>query len=76
MAQNTESLITYVKGRLDHDRRYAIDATKTNNELSYQPKESFETGIAKTVAWYLNNEAWWQSVMDGSYQNWIATQYK
>ena len=42
----------------------------------YQPKELFETGIAKTVAWYLNNEQWWQSVMDGSYQNWIAAQYK
>jgi dTDP-glucose 4,6-dehydratase len=73
---NTPSLITYVKDRPGHDRRYAIDATKTNNELGYQPKESFETGIAKTVAWYLNNEQWWQSVMDGSYQNWIATQYK
>mgnify|MGYP005987186403 FL=1 len=73
--QNTESLITYVKDRPGHDRRYAIDATKTNNELGYQPKESFETGIAKTVQWYLNNESWWQSVMDGSYQNWIAEQY-
>ncbi|MGB1201815.1 MAG: dTDP-glucose 4,6-dehydratase, partial [Cognaticolwellia aestuarii] len=61
--------------RLGHDRRYAIDATKTNNELGYQPKESFDSGIAKTVAWYLNNEAWWQSVMDGSYQHWIAEQY-
>lgn len=75
MTQNTESLITYVKDRLGHDRRYAINATKTNNELNYKPKESFETGIAKTVAWYLNNEVWWQSVMDGSYQNWIAEQY-
>jgi dTDP-glucose 4,6-dehydratase len=73
---NTASLITYVTDRPGHDRRYAIDATKTNNELGYQPKESFETGIAKTVAWYLNNEQWWQSVMDGSYQNWIAAQYK
>jgi dTDP-glucose 4,6-dehydratase len=73
---NTASLITYVRDRPGHDRRYAIDATKTNNELGYQPKESFETGIAKTVAWYLNNEQWWQSVMDGSYQNWITAQYK
>ncbi|XQW85367.1 dTDP-glucose 4,6-dehydratase [Thalassotalea piscium] len=72
---NTESLITYVKDRPGHDRRYAIDATKTENELGYHPKESFQTGIAKTVQWYLNNEAWWQSVMDGSYQNWIAEQY-
>lgn len=64
---NTESLITYVTDRLGHDRRYAIDATKTNNELGYQPKESFQTGIEKTVQWYLNNEQWWQSIMDGSY---------
>jgi len=74
--QNTESLITYVKGRAGHDRRYAIDATKTNNELGYEPKESFATGITKTVQWYLNNETWWQSVMDGSYQGWIKEQYK
>ena len=75
IAQNTESLITYVKDRPGHDRRYAIDATKTNNELGYKPKESFESGIAKTVGWYLNNEKWWQSVKDGSYQNWIDSQY-
>jgi dTDP-glucose 4,6-dehydratase len=68
IAQNTESLITYVKDRPGHDRRYAIDATKTNIELSYKPKESFETGIAKTVSWYLNNEQWWRSVIDGSYK--------
>ena len=62
--------------RLGHDRRYSIDVSKTDNELGYQPKESFETGIAKTADWYLNNEQWWQSVMDRSYQNWIAAQYK
>jgi dTDP-glucose 4,6-dehydratase len=73
--QNTASLITYVKDRPGHDRRYAIDATKTNNELGYEPKESFATGIAKTVTWYLNNEQWWQSVMDGSYQDWVKQQY-
>ena len=73
--QDTESLITYVTDRPGHDRRYAIDATKTNDELGYQPQESFESGIAKTVQWYLSNEAWWQSVMDGSYQNWIEEQY-
>jgi len=75
IAQNTKSLITYVQDRPGHDRRYAIDATKTNNELGYEPKESFATGIAKTVQWYLNNESWWQSVMDGSYQDWINDQY-
>lgn len=72
---NTESLITHVTDRLGHDRRYAIDATKTNNELGYKPKESFQSGIEKTVQWYLSNEQWWQSVMDGSYQNWIEAQY-
>jgi len=75
IAQDTESLITYVQDRLGHDRRYAIDATKTNNELGYTPKESFKTGIDKTVQWYLNNENWWRSVMDGTYQDWINEQY-
>lgn len=55
----SESLITYVTDRAGHDRRYAIDATKTNNELGYKPAESFETGIKKTVEWYLNNQSWW-----------------
>ena len=73
---DSESLITYVTDRLGHDRRYAIDATKTSNELGYVPRESFDTGIAKTVAWYLNNQDWWQSVVDGSYQDWIDKQYK
>lgn len=74
-AKATDSLITYVTDRPGHDRRYAIDATKTNNELGYKPRESFETGIAKTINWYLNNEAWWQAVMDGSYQQWVDEQY-
>ena len=67
-AQNTASLITHVTDRLGHDRRYAIDATKTCNELGYMPRESFATGIKKTVQWYLENEQWWQAVLDGSYQ--------
>jgi len=69
-------LITYVTDRLGHDRRYAIDPTKSNNEIGYQPKESFETGIKKTVDWYLNNESWWRDVISGEYQNWIKQQYK
>ncbi|TYK64728.1 dTDP-glucose 4,6-dehydratase [Colwellia echini] len=76
ISKNTELLITYVKDRPGHDRRYAIDASKTNHELGYVPKESFDTGIGKTVQWYLNNEVWWKSVMDGSYQTWIASQYE
>jgi dTDP-glucose 4,6-dehydratase len=69
------SLITYVKDRPGHDRRYAIDPKKANDEIGYQPLESFETGIKKTLQWYLDNEAWWQSVMDGSYRSWIENQY-
>lgn len=74
-SQASESLITYVKDRLGHDRRYAIDPTKANDVLGYQPKESFETGIRKTLDWYLSNQAWWESVMDGSYQEWVSKQY-
>lgn len=59
----SESLITYVTDRAGHDRRYAIDATKTNNELGYKPVESFETGIKKTVEWYLGNEDWWKELL-------------
>lgn len=59
----SEELITYVTDRAGHDRRYAIDATKTNNELGYRPVESFETGIRKTVEWYLNNREWWTSLL-------------
>ena len=72
---NTQSLITYVTDRLGHDRRYAIDATKTGRELGYQPHETFHTGIKKTVQWYLHNEAWWRGVMDGSYREWVEQQY-
>jgi len=70
-----KDLITYVKDRAGHDRRYAIDATKITTELGYKPEETFETGIEKTIAWYLENEQWWRSVMDGSYQNWIEKNY-
>ena len=74
--EKARSLITYVKDRPGHDQRYAIDATKTTNELGYKPVETFESGIRKTVQWYLDNEAWWQAVMDGSYQQWMQQQYK
>lgn len=69
------SLITYVKDRPGHDRRYAINAGKIMQELGYLPQESFDTGIRKTLAWYLQNEAWWRGVLDGSYRDWVATQY-
>ncbi|AOS97194.1 dTDP-glucose 4,6-dehydratase 2 [Microbulbifer aggregans] len=63
-----ESLITYVADRPGHDVRYAIDASKIERELGWVPAETFESGIRKTVQWYLNNESWWQRVLDGSYQ--------
>ena len=71
----SNSLIIYVKDRPGHDTRYAIDATKTTKELGYKPVESFESGIEKTLDWYLGNEDWWRSIMDGSYQDWIELQY-
>ncbi|WP_434356140.1 dTDP-glucose 4,6-dehydratase [Parasalinivibrio latis] len=62
-----QDLITYVKDRPGHDVRYAIDASKIERELGWKPEESFESGIRKTVEWYLNNQAWWSRVLDGSY---------
>lgn len=66
--QSYESLITFVKDRPGHDLRYAIDAAKIKNELGWSPTETFETGIRKTVEWYLNNLEWCRRVQDGSYQ--------
>ena len=63
-----KDLITYVDDRPGHDLRYAIDASKVEHELGWTPEESFESGIRKTVEWYLDNEAWWSRVLDGSYQ--------
>lgn len=62
-----EDLITYVTDRPGHDVRYAIDATKIGKELGWKPQETFESGIRKTVEWYLNNQPWWSRVLDGSY---------
>ena len=62
-----EDLITYVKDRPGHDVRYAIDAAKIGRELGWKPQETFESGIRKTVEWYLNNKKWWSRVLDGSY---------
>jgi dTDP-glucose 4,6-dehydratase len=71
-----KSLITYVKDRPGHDRRYAIDPTHLATTLGFEPKETLHTGLARTVDWYLENEPWWRSVMDGSYRQWIAAQYE
>ncbi len=62
------SLITFVQDRPGHDLRYAIDASKIEHELGWKPEETFETGLRKTVQWYLNNKDWWQAVLDGSYK--------
>jgi dTDP-glucose 4,6-dehydratase len=69
------SLITYVKDRPGHDRRYAIDASKIANELGWKPQETFETGLRKTVEWYLANTDWVKAVVSGEYQNWIQQNY-
>ncbi|MCV5512682.1 GDP-mannose 4,6-dehydratase, partial [Escherichia coli] len=60
-------LITFVKDRPGHDLRYAIDASKIARDLGWVPEETFESGIEKTVRWYLDNPTWWQRVLDGSY---------
>lgn len=70
-----ESLIEYVKDRPGHDRRYAIDARKVEEELGWKPKETFETGMDKTINWYLDNMEWVEHVISGEYQNWIDKNY-
>ena len=71
-----ESLIKYVKDRPGHDRRYAIDPTKIETELGWKPKYNFDTGIAQTIQWYLDNEDWWKHIISGEYQNYFAEMYK
>jgi dTDP-glucose 4,6-dehydratase len=66
--RKSENLITFVTDRPGHDLRYAIDATKIKNELGWEPKQDHESGFRKTVEWYLENEKWWQEILNGSYQ--------
>ena len=68
-------LITFVQDRPGHDRRYAMNADKIERDLGWKPRETFETGIRKTIEWYLDNDAWIQEVTSGNYRQWIATQY-
>jgi dTDP-glucose 4,6-dehydratase len=69
------NLITFIQDRPGHDRRYANDARKIERELDWRPKETFESGIRKTVSWYLENTAWLENVTSGAYRQWIETQY-
>ena len=70
-----ESLITYVTDRLGHDRRYAIDPTKLETELGWEPKYTFDTGIPETIDWYLNNREWWEHIISGEYSKYFDKMY-
>ena len=70
-----EKLITFVKDRAGHDLRYAIDATKIRSELGWVPTEQFESGLAKTITWYLDHPDWVESVTSGAYRNWLTLNY-
>lgn len=71
-----ESLIHFVKDRPGHDLRYAMDPTKIMTELGWKPEYNFDTGIQKTIDWYLENKEWWQNIISGEYQNYYAEMYK
>ena len=73
---NYSDQITFVKDRPGHDRRYAIDARKLERELGWKPQETFETGIRKTIEWYLDNQDWVQNVTSGAYREWVGKQYE
>jgi dTDP-glucose 4,6-dehydratase len=73
--RNYAEQITFVKDRPGHDRRYAIDARKIERELGWKPQETFETGIRKTVQWYLDNQTWVEGVTSGAYRQWVGRQY-
>ena len=72
----SEKLITYVKDRPGHDLRYAIDASKINKELCWEPSVTFEEGLSETIDWYLSNADWLNNVTSGNYQNYYKSQYK
>ena len=69
--ESRRGLITFVTDRPGHDRRYAIDSNKICNKLGWMPSETLETGLLKTIKWYLENEAWVESIKSGEYRNWV-----
>ena len=71
----SEKLITYVKDRPGHDRRYAIDASKINKELGWKPSVTFEEGLKQTIDWYFENKEWLKHVTSGAYQHYYEEQY-
>jgi dTDP-glucose 4,6-dehydratase len=73
--KKSEDLIEYVKDRPGHDRRYAIDSSKIQNELGWTPAFTFESAITDTIDWYLKNENWWNRIISGEYQKYYETQY-
>ena len=72
----SEKLITFIKDRPGHDLRYAIDASKINQNLGWTPSVTFEEGLSKTIDWYFNNKQWLESVTSGDYQNYYKSHYK
>ncbi|WP_313119836.1 GDP-mannose 4,6-dehydratase, partial [Proteiniclasticum ruminis] len=70
-----ESLITFVTDRAGHDMRYAIDPTKINEELGWLPTTTFDEGIKRTIAWYLDNKEWWENILSGDYQHYYDKMY-
>jgi dTDP-glucose 4,6-dehydratase len=73
--RETAELITMVKDRPGHDWRYAIDSTRAKSELGFEPSLDLDDGLRRTLDWILANESWWRHVMDGSYREWVDTQY-
>jgi dTDP-glucose 4,6-dehydratase len=75
LMEKDENSIEYVKDRLGHDRRYAIDFSKIKNELGWEPEVTFEEGLKQTIEWYKNNESWWKNIKSGDYQKYYEKQY-
>jgi dTDP-glucose 4,6-dehydratase len=71
----TETLLAFVPDRPGHDRRYAVDVERVRSKLGFAPAETLGSGIVKTVEWYIENESWWRSLLNGRYRRWIKRQY-